>query len=442
MRSLFLFPFALLVSVAAQKLEEINVNKVYHYQPEQVHLAFGESTRDYVVTWSTRDDTKTSICQYGLEKFEFVQNSTQPPQKFIDGGQTHSTQYMHRVTLTNLQPEQRYIYHCGSPLGWSPQYWFRTPPGHAHWSPTLAIYGDLGNENAQSLPRLQQDTQRDMYDAILHVGDFAYDMHSENAAVGDEFMRQIEAIAAYVPYMVCAGNHEQTYNFSNYRARFSMPGGTENLFYSFDLGPIHFVTFSTELYYFLHYGLKSLIFQYEWLMRDLKEANQPENRKQRPWIITFAHRPMYCSNDNGNDCSKHETVVRAGLPLMHMFGLEKVFYEHGVDVAIWAHEHCYERMWPLYDYQVLNGSLQAPYHNPRAPVHIITGSAGNKEGREPFFKVMPKWSAFHSQDFGYTRLKAHNGTHLYFEQVSDDKDGQIIDAFWVVKDKHGSYMEV
>lgn len=29
-----------------------------------------------------------------------------------------------------------------------------------------------------------------------------------NARTGDEFMRQIEPIAAYVPYMTCAGNHE------------------------------------------------------------------------------------------------------------------------------------------------------------------------------------------------------------------------------------------
>ncbi len=48
-----------------------------------------------------------------------------------------------------------------------------------------------------------------MYDAIIHVGDFAYDMNSENALVGDQFMRQIESLAAYAPYMVCAGNHEE-----------------------------------------------------------------------------------------------------------------------------------------------------------------------------------------------------------------------------------------
>jgi hypothetical protein len=29
-----------------------------------------------------------------------------------------------------------------------------------------------------------------------------------DARVGDEFMRQIEPMAAYVPYQVCPGNHE------------------------------------------------------------------------------------------------------------------------------------------------------------------------------------------------------------------------------------------
>lgn len=230
-------------------------------------------------------------------------------------------------------------------------------------------------------------------------------------------------------------------NFSNYRARFSMPGGTENLFYSFNLGPVHFIGISTEVYYFLNYGVKTLIFQYEWLRKDLEQANLPENRSQRPWIIIYGHRPMYCSNENDNDCTHSETLTRVGWPFVHMFGLEPLLYEYGVDVAIWAHEHSYERLWPIYDYKVRNGSLGSPYENPRAPVHLVTGSAGCKEGREPFKGQIPEWSAFHSQDYGYTRLKAHNRTHLYFEQVSDDKDGEIIDKFWLIKSQHGSYKD-
>lgn len=59
-------------------------------------------------------------------------------------------------------------------------------------------------------------------------------------------------------------------NFSNYRARFSMPGSSEGLWYSFNLGPAHFISISTEVYYFLQYGVKLLIKQYEWLEQDLK----------------------------------------------------------------------------------------------------------------------------------------------------------------------------
>ena len=33
------------------------------------------------------------------------------------------------------------------------------------------------------------------------------------------------------------------------------------------------------------------------------------NRAKRPWIITIGHRPMYCSNDDDDDCAKKESVV-------------------------------------------------------------------------------------------------------------------------------------
>uniref|UniRef100_A0A336LMV7 Purple acid phosphatase n=1 Tax=Culicoides sonorensis TaxID=179676 RepID=A0A336LMV7_CULSO len=415
--------------------------KVFKFQPEQVHLSFGEKANEIVVTWSTFDDTHESKVVFGLHGDKEKQTVTGSSSLFVDGGEAKHSQYIHRVTLSNLKPETRYTYVCGSDLGWSPIFSFKTPRLDTKWSPSVAIFGDMGNENAQSLAYLQRESEQDMYDAIIHVGDFAYDMDSENAAIGDEFMNQIQEIAAYVPYMVCAGNHEEKYNFSNYRSRFSMPDGTENMWFSFDLGPVHFISISTEVYYFLNYGLKGLVKQYNWLENDLKEATKPENRALRPWIIIFGHRPMYCSNGNSADCSNHETYTRVGLPVLN-FGLEDMFYEHGVDVLIWAHEHSYERLFPLYDYQVKNGSLEAPYTNPKAPVHIITGSAGCDEGRTPFLWDQPYWSAFRSVDYGYTRLKAHNETHLYFEQVSVDKKGEVIDSFWIIKDRHMSYQEI
>ena len=38
------------------------------------------------------------------------------------------------------------------------------------WSPRLAIYGDMGATNAQSLPRLINEAGAGKFDAILHIG--------------------------------------------------------------------------------------------------------------------------------------------------------------------------------------------------------------------------------------------------------------------------------
>lgn len=166
-----------------------------------------ENESTITVTWSTVDDTE-SIVEYGINGFELTATGGQST-KFIDGGKKQNTQYIHKVTLPNLRPNTKYIYHCGGSYGWSPEFWFITSSNSSSSPINVAIFGDMGNENAQSLARLQEDTQKNMYDAIVHVGDFAYDMNSENAVVGDQFMNQIQSIAAYVPYMVCAGNHEE-----------------------------------------------------------------------------------------------------------------------------------------------------------------------------------------------------------------------------------------
>ena len=62
-------------------------------------------------------------------------------------------------------------YHVGSAMGWSDIYFFTTFPDGTSWSPRIVIFGDMGNENAQSLSRLQEETQRGFYDAVFHVGE-------------------------------------------------------------------------------------------------------------------------------------------------------------------------------------------------------------------------------------------------------------------------------
>lgn len=48
--------------------------------------------------------------------------------------------------------------------------------GDETFSPTFAVYGDFGLENARSLPYLVKDTLEGGIDAVLHCGDIAYDL--------------------------------------------------------------------------------------------------------------------------------------------------------------------------------------------------------------------------------------------------------------------------
>ncbi|XP_074872570.1 acid phosphatase type 7 [Carettochelys insculpta] len=405
-------------------------------QPQQVHLSYPGNPTAMTVTWTTFSPAG-SIVEFGPEQGgAFTASAKGQASRFVDGGLLHRSMFIHRVTLQGLVPGQRYVYRCGSRLGWSQHYSFQALQNGTDWSPRLAVFGDMGNINPQSLPRLQRDTEQGLYDAVLHVGDFAYDMDQFNALVGDAFMRKIEPVAALLPYMTCPGNHEEKYNFSNYRARFSMPGDTEGLWYSWDIGPAHIISFSTEVYFFLKYGHHLVQEQYQWLERDLQEATRPDQRQQRPWVITMGHRPMYCSNNDHDDCTAHESIIRRGLP-QHLYGLEDLFYKYGVDLELWAHEHSYERLWPVYNYQVYNGSAQSPYTNPRAPVHIISGSAGCKERLDPFIPHPREWSALRIEDYGYTRLHIVNRSHVWLEQVSDDQDGKVVDGIWIIKELHG-----
>ena len=50
----------------------------------------------------------------------------------------------------------------------------------------------------------------------------------------------------------------------------------------------------------------------------------------------------------------------------------------------------------------------------------MTGSAGCKEDHDEFGPQIDV-SAFRANDYGYTRMKAINASHLYLEQVSDDQ---------------------
>ena len=81
-------------------------NQIFWYQPEQVHLAYGDTVDEIVVTWSTFNDTTESVVEYGIGGFILTAKGSS--KLFVDGGDAKHSQYIHTVRLGNLTYNSRY----------------------------------------------------------------------------------------------------------------------------------------------------------------------------------------------------------------------------------------------------------------------------------------------------------------------------------------------
>jgi len=228
---------------------------------------------------------------------------------------TKTIQQSHHVTnINNLDASTKYYYKVGDGVNWSKTYFFTTAPDALTLSYSLPqkfiIVGDMASsasnpdKSTTVLPWITTEVHTKRVDMILHIGDFAYDMDSSKGQNGRLFMNDITNSSSYVPYMVDVGNHESAYNFAFYTEFFrNMPANLiapytqvttdnglapNNWYYSWNVGLIHFVTLSSEIYFFYPNLIAN---QWNWFKNDLVVANS--NRSAAPWIIVNAHRGIH-----------------------------------------------------------------------------------------------------------------------------------------------------
>lgn len=216
------------------------------------------------------------------------------------------------------------------------------------------------------------------------------------------------------------GSQQEGYfNFKPYMTRFFNPNPTSSaMYYSYDYGNVHFVSLNTEnTLGLVPYDFAPDSDQVKWLDADLRRANA--NRAVVPWIVLLGHRPAYCSS-GGRNCNLFADGIRRQL--------EPLLLRHRVDLAIWAHQHNYERTYPVLNNTVTSHS----YVRPPSPVHILNGAGGNKEHNGGFTNPPPPWAAFRSSEYGYGLLTAHNASHMTIE-FRRSADGTTIDSVLLVR---------
>ncbi|RMX42635.1 hypothetical protein pdam_00010287 [Pocillopora damicornis] len=351
-------------------------------KPEQIHIAYTGISSERIVNYVTPSPElqPETVVAYGTSPDKLTRKETGT--SFMFGTHGHYFR-IHNVKLTGLEPNTRYYYQVGVPdNGTSEVMSFFTKEGN----PVFAIYGDMGYTNAVSLNRLIKEASDGDFDAVIHAGDLAYDMYEKYGTTGDEFMNSIQPIATKVPYMALPGNHEQMYNFTHFVHRFSnmelgvgeTSGSGTSLWWSMDIGLIHFVAFDSEVYYY--YSNKGQIQrQLNWLEADLIKANQ--NRERTPWIVSLAHKSWFME----------KTDFSVFGPLLH---------KYGVDLHLCGHAHNYQRLYPTYNDSVEYPTDNHVYVNPKFKTVIVAGSAGSHEKLSNWTRAPDRMSAKYIYDYG------------------------------------------
>mmetsp|Transcript_32628 Transcript_32628/g.56686 ORF Transcript_32628/g.56686 Transcript_32628/m.56686 type:complete len:449 (+) Transcript_32628:1585-2931(+) len=419
------------------------------FYPEQIKLSWSRHENELTVTWVTylKSNTYATLAPFMCDEAGEV-FLVQGHSEIFNAGSDAVPRYqiIHKATLKPILEHCFYEYKVGNLVYWSKPFVVRgrTPDAMVPFdyeSPiTLLVVGDLGVGPIakETMNILVRDAEVGHFDALIHLGDIAYNLNSDFGRVGDQFIRMIQPVASKYPYLTIPGNHEHDDNMTHYKMRFDMPVNSANdgtgYFYSLDMGPAHFIFFNTEIVLSSHH-LEANLTQWNWLVEDIEKARA--NREDRPWIIMGTHHPLYCSvdymeEDLDKDCAEEGSELQAVL--------DEFLYNNRIDLFLQAHVHNYERAGPVYrnltvssDYDSLNMHV-----NPKAPVYITTGNAGNHKGQnDPISRTPQLWSLVRSDTYGYGRLKVYNKTHLYYEQTSAP-NSETVDYVWIVKN-HTEY---
>ena len=385
------------------------------HTPEQLHLSFGSSnvfhdvqeTTSMTVTWVTLDRVDRAAVRWsanssrgGVEgrvsasRLEVTKEAPVFSIRTYTAGGWIGTIYS--ATMSDLVPNTTYAYQVGSDdTTWSRTFHFTTVPFHVgqggnHRPFRIATIADMdfGPASTDTVQALTSLVEQGQLDAVIHYGDISY--ADGDQPHWDDFWRKVEPIAARVPYMTTPGNHELFANFSAYYHRVASPaipnasafGVPANaMYYSLTVGPATMLLLNTET----DIDTPDLDdTQMKWADSVMEAAN----RTERPWLLVFHHRPLYCTSHPKDQCEIFADVLK--------LQAEAKYIKHKVDLVTCGHQHNYERSWPL------EGGLPTAfdYTNAPSPVYIVNGAAGNREGQ---FYVSGKalWSAAHSMDVGF-----------------------------------------
>ena len=459
--------------------------------PEQINIQHTGTHSIAVVSFVTFSEPSLSQgsapqVRWGSTNSSLDESAQGVTRVYIESGNQHRTYYLHFCKITGLRPRSNVYYQVRSAgSDWSNVMSFRTLYyGVGDGGVTkIGIFGDMGVYKYNNMANLERDAKAGDIDAVIHLGDHAYNIAAADGLRGDGYLNAFQrVIGAAVPWVPVLGNHEYYENDEFHRylnqtwgevyggpsdhthntatalntlltyssaigvgshGAVAGPASGTSRYYSVDIGLVHFVALDLTVYYF-DTEAQYRDAQIKWLEADLTAAQA--NRESVPWIVLGSHYPIYCSSitlggaehDDGQgdeDPGSFKGCWSYGSSIDEVRGdLEPLMARFGVDMYLAGHEHDYESIYPTLN----NTVLAKNFTDPPAPVHIVTG-AGGAPALDKFGDPGP-WTRKQLAEWGYGRITTTNSSVLTYAHVLNSDDS-VYDTVSIVKTggKHEPY---
>ncbi|KAL4497171.1 hypothetical protein ABPG72_019491 [Tetrahymena utriculariae] len=304
---------------------------------------------------------------------------------------------------------------------------------------------DLTANGTAVLNYLQNNTKSNKFDAMIYLGDYAYEFYQQNGKKGDNYIEQLAPLSFSYPLAMTPGNHEDNLNFTLFNEKFFLPGfnKTKNNYNSFTIGMVHFVHINLHFFSITTNDEKDKMLK--WLKNDLAIASNAGQRKNVPWIIAVGHKLNYCYNPyyvNNTECIGY---AQQFLPV------DNLLSQFGVDLFIVAHEHYNQVMAPmahnqLQEYQLkIISSTEFNLKKGKGYVTIVQGNGGcvtpiipqSKSRMLDLASDLQKANLFIAPfNYGYGYIQVINQTNV--EYVSYDAINQKELVKFNIKSTHQS----
>lgn len=298
----------------------------------------------------------------------------------------------HVVVLSNLLAGTRYKYRLlldGGVVGQDRT--FSTAPADPSAPFRFAVLADCGS-GSRHQARVGSRILASDPAFVLIAGDVVYDSGAPEE-IDPHYFEPYEDLVERIPFYPALGNHDvRTQGGRPLLDALYLPSnnseGTER-YYSFDYGAAHFVALDSNA------SVTPGSLQRQWLEADLTQSSAT-------WKFVYFHASPYSSSAHGSSLALREALC-------------PIFDAHHVDMVFTAHDHDYERTYPMMSEQVVQAGEEPDYTDPQGTVYVVTGGGG----RSLYASGKSFFTAFSESSYHFVRVDV-DGLELRLEAIRED----------------------